>query len=153
MCLDSWYVAYNLIIWQSKCNQDIYWMYYFLGSELWTSWLWIRLLGNWYHHLCFIVWFISISGRFRCGNLFKYPKCSIWLWLWGKEKSFSIKFLLKFWDNIMFKISLIRYQLFLLFSGIWRNYRRSQKLYWILTFEAKTKTIISQRMLKPPMVG
>ena len=58
-----------------------------IGGKLWASWLWIWLLGSWYYNLCITFWFITIPRRFRRGNVFKYPKCTIWLRLWGNKNS------------------------------------------------------------------
>ena len=58
-----------------------------IGGKLWACRLWIWLLGSWHYNLCITFWFITIPRRFRRGNIFKYPKCTIWLRLWGNKNS------------------------------------------------------------------
>ena len=125
-----------------------------IGGKLWACRLWIWLLGSWHYNLCITFWFITIPRRFRRGNIFKYPKCTIWLRLWGNKN--SIIYLHILIENSMLQVCWIS-QPFIScgfnFSGVWRNIRRSQKLYWILTFEAKKKKVICQRMFRPSLVG
>ena len=123
-----------------------------IGGKLWARRLWIWLLGSWYYNLCITFWFITVPRRFRRGNVFKYPKCTIWLRLWGNKSStiYQHKVIEK-------EISAINPSNVLhfspIFSGVWGNIRRSQKFYWIITFEAKKKKVISQRMFRPSLVG